>query len=1094
MDSYRRNELPETVKRYKKYTDNFQEWLMRTAIQRGVEQAAQIAEQATKKKGKKTYKMSTEQQQILVNGVANSKEPLKDTSGLRDLNDAIRSRKEIALFHKFSGTMDAGHAFFNVVLEGAQSKLTTFISCIPVLLKSQDLEDEASTFTFVHFQGDDEIDDGDEEALQSEPEKKGQQDPMARKKPAMPKKSQKDNPLSEAEAELEREFLVLCFLYELNRIREVIREAWLLYRRGSLTLVTAALVTDFAQSYIQQNVAGLTEDLDSYESLPQLSPSMIIFNLFTKLSAGIEAPVTSTGSTGMTDMALHYILCIEAITHIGAYLDSNGTTIFGVTPVTYPKLPFMSFLKHFDTVRKGMVTLPIWDKFTESMLDKDRSSSFLPFGFQIVLDVRELMEDQYRKIFTDVTSYCFDTAKLIRSHVNYEDIMWEAGNKPDYMSANNSKFTNVYLSSLDQLLNWIQELLKTDKVTEDNTEEFGMATDIFVTMHATLAGLSMWQFGKTYHGFSIAKTCWFVTFLSHLYNATRQIGGLDTPWPDLEYIIEAHGAERIFVGGPPTHPRDFLERAYMSTCISSRITAKDFRLSGKAYPSIPADLKKKRGLMSHFPLEELISKYYGPDKNDDRWLKRHAVFHHLHQLAKEGAKGVQTEGAPQSIQERNESLQDVFRVVAAQLLPSRSRKQRKKPHRVHAPEFKLKDDSYDAHFRTMGKELRSHELHSNFDYLSFFRRAFNFVLRIRNEVLFDDALQVARRGDIRQVQDPSNAVLLSELFRGLKIKPRDKKIETKGDEVSSDVVPLEQLKRIAKVLEEVIHKEGDVELQRARMRLSRDWDGLKASYAADDFMRDDTVPAAPSAPAPEEARPHDDTSPPEHTDAAKEGSESSDNENVVEVIEEPICPPVQPISEATHTIVEAKANVHDDSLGDYNPYLDLDYDPYADSDSGSEAVLDSISGSTVVGKTPLGIYHRQIYSRHAGRRLRVKGSGTFAAPRLSSPRVRFYKVHCGVYIAKTRKRTVAFQCYTACPLARLLLGKESKLQRRLRAAVKAVMAQGSCTLLDLQVAWRMAEAKMVDEDEMEWEDEWLKMDELRGIKRKGNGADKYGYR
>lgn len=80
MDFYRRNELPETVKRYKQYTDNFQEWLMETAVQRGVEQAAQMAEQAKKKKkGKKTHKISTEQQQILVDGIANSKEPLKDS-------------------------------------------------------------------------------------------------------------------------------------------------------------------------------------------------------------------------------------------------------------------------------------------------------------------------------------------------------------------------------------------------------------------------------------------------------------------------------------------------------------------------------------------------------------------------------------------------------------------------------------------------------------------------------------------------------------------------------------------------------------------------------------------------------------------------------------------------------------------------------------------------------------------------------------------------------------------------------------------------------------------------------------------------------
>lgn len=86
MDQYCMNELPETVRKYKKYTENFQEWLMQTAVQRGVENAARIAEQAKKRgKGKKKYKISTEQQEFLVDGIAETEEPLEDTSGLRDL-------------------------------------------------------------------------------------------------------------------------------------------------------------------------------------------------------------------------------------------------------------------------------------------------------------------------------------------------------------------------------------------------------------------------------------------------------------------------------------------------------------------------------------------------------------------------------------------------------------------------------------------------------------------------------------------------------------------------------------------------------------------------------------------------------------------------------------------------------------------------------------------------------------------------------------------------------------------------------------------------------------------------------------------------
>jgi hypothetical protein len=91
--------------------------------------------------------------------------------------------------------------------------------------------------------------------------------------------------------------------------------------------------------------------------------------------------------------------------------------------------------------------------------------------------------------------------------------------------------------------------------------------------------------------------------------------------------------------------------------------------------------------------------------------------------------------------------------------------------------------------------------------------------------------------------------------------------------------------------------------------------------------------------------------------------------------------------------------------------------------------------------------------------------------------------YTGVYVAKTRKRTVAFRCYAACSLARLLLGKKSRLQCRLRAAVKAVLAQGSCTLLDLQVAWHLAGVKKVEEEEeMAWEEVWMEKGQWRRFK------------
>jgi hypothetical protein len=830
MDYYRQNELPETVKRYKTYTDGFQEWLMKTAIQRGVENAAQIAEQAKKKKkSKKSYKISTEQQKILVDGIAGTKGPLVDTSGLRDLEDAIRSRKEVTQFHKLAQSGDTGHSFFNSVFQNAHSKLTNLIAIIPVRLKAQGLEDNASTFAFCLFHQDEE-DESDnaakgnatEDARHENREESSHDGPRSARK-----KRRTDNPLSKQEIELQRDFLILSFLYELNRVRDVVREVWMLYHQGAVSLITAALVTDLVQGYIQQNIAALVEDLDSDDSELQLPLTEMVQQLYNKLSASNAPPIIDSASPQQSNKALRDLFCIDAIRLFEAYLDHTTLTKDGKAPPSDSKLSSVRFLQHFDDVRKGKVKLPIWDKFTEAMIRRTKTpDAYLPFGFQVVLDVHEITRDDYGKLFKDVTQHGFDIAHLIRTHTEYEDYMWEIGQKPEYMSSGDLKFSNVYLSSMNALLNWIQELLKTK---DQSGQEMGMTTGVFLTIQPTLAGLSMWNFNRTYHGFSIAKVKWFMTTVAHLYNAARQVGGLTLPWPDLDYIISLHGTDRLFVGGIPRNPQDFLERWYMSICISSRSMAKDFKQTGAFLPQVSDKVKNKRGLTPHFRLEDAIYKYYGPDEKGKRWLKRHAIFNCLHQLAKQnsvGSRSVENALDPEEFVE----LQNTFDAIATKIALRKSKNRRKNPPRVVTPKFAQKDDTHAILFRTMRSELKSYELHSHFDYLSFYLRAYDFILRARGEVLFDNASQIARRGDIQEDQNPNNETLLAELFGGLKIKPKNKKVKATGAEVSTDVVPLNKLKHITRILEGVIREEGSVELDRAQMRCERNWDGLKPSY------------------------------------------------------------------------------------------------------------------------------------------------------------------------------------------------------------------------------------------------------------------------
>jgi hypothetical protein len=252
MDYYRQNELPETVKRYKTYTDQFQAWLLKTAFQRGVEIANVVTDQAKKKKNKKGYRIPLQKQAQLVNAIAATSVPLADTSGLDDLGDAIRSRREVTQYHKHNNTADPGHEYFNGSLEALMAVLKHLV---PDINKARNGENDTPTLVFITLPSESSKSQDEQDDLLDKMRKwdkvdmndggQQQQTPIPKAKVKAP--IQKENPLTAEEEQLGREFLVLCFLYTFNRIRDVIYEVWVLYHKGLVNAMTAALVTDLAQ-------------------------------------------------------------------------------------------------------------------------------------------------------------------------------------------------------------------------------------------------------------------------------------------------------------------------------------------------------------------------------------------------------------------------------------------------------------------------------------------------------------------------------------------------------------------------------------------------------------------------------------------------------------------------------------------------------------------------------------------------------------------------------------------------------------------------------------------------------------------------------
>jgi hypothetical protein len=834
MDYYRRNELPETVKRYKTYTDQFQAWLLKTAFQRGVEIANVVTDQAKKRKTKKGHRIPLQKQEQLVNAIAATSVPLADTSGLNDLDDAIRSRKEVTQYHKHHNTADLGHEYFNGNLESLMAVLKALV---PGRKKARDRNDDRPTFVIIQLPSgpktsQDEQDDLLEkirERDKSDVEDGGQPQQTLTHETAKKKRNaplSETNPLTAEEEQLRRDFPVLCFLYNFNRIRNVIYEVWVLYHKGLINTITAALVTDLAQDHIHQNVKALMEELD-------LLPGelvTIVRQLFDKIKAAPDTRAQNT-ATPLTEKALRHLFCLDdAATLIKLYItnkrpekDSAGDDA--------QEHPLMIFLRFFDVIRKGNLKLPRWDHFTaEMLLHQSTSQDYLLFGLTIVLDIQDVVREDYRRMLRDLTEHGLDIARCIRCHVDYEDRMWAKGTKPDYMCREEIKPSTLLLKPLDRLLDWLQELL--------NSQEVPMAASVFITVHSTLAGLSMWHYNRIYHHTTASQIQWFIKGLAHLYNAAYQMGGLNLHWPDLDYMIKIHGTKAMFRGDPPTHPNDFLNRYLLSGNTSSRAMATDFHSTSKYLPQVSKGVGAKRGLQIELPLEAKIHDYYGPDPDNDRWLRRHAVFNHLYR--RKEAVGDTSNDEFGSVGHILKDLRDTFSNLATKITPPKPRRKGKNKSRVRKPDFDKQDETHANLFGTMKSELQETEVHSNFDFLSFYRRAFDLILRIRDEVLMSDEVHRSRAENMNANPDPPNFQLITDLFRALQIEPKTKKEEEEeaqegaGQQLSTSVVPLKQIRRVAEMMQDLTRDKGDVELKRAKLRVKGDWEGLKASYAAEE--------------------------------------------------------------------------------------------------------------------------------------------------------------------------------------------------------------------------------------------------------------------
>ena len=220
------------------------------------------------------------------------------------------------------------------------------------------------------------------------------------------------------ETELEQDFEFLCFLYELNQLRQFFRQTWRKYGNRKINIVTAALVTDFVLGIIQHNIDAIVEDLEE-------TGDRLLAGIVRKLYASIPTPK-------MADL-----LCMKAVRHMDEYKRLKQTTHDDKSAMFDDvEFPYMLFLLFFNNIRNKKFVCPEMDNFTEAMF-----KPWLPFGLQIIIDMQSNTPEKVEnhEAWTELTQHAITLATLMRENCNYDD-MWKMDMKPDYMSQGDTKF------------------------------------------------------------------------------------------------------------------------------------------------------------------------------------------------------------------------------------------------------------------------------------------------------------------------------------------------------------------------------------------------------------------------------------------------------------------------------------------------------------------------------------------------------------------------------------------------------------------------------------------------------------------------------
>jgi hypothetical protein len=643
--------------------------------------------------------------------------------------------------------------------------------------------------------------------------------------------SAEDNQADETWSEVR--FATICFLYDLSLARQAVQKVWHAYNDHEVNLVTAAVTTNVALAIIRRSVDSLVSTIEVISPKTTFSLATLMKYFYSSICRATGHPPYDSGKGfeqfGPNTERIANQLCIPAIIHLEIHHASfeEGrlrAAAFNARDAFVQKT--LSVLKLALSLGMRYPAIDEITRFVAPALDTKRATTecqWMPCAISVYLDILVCMSDDLDEGHKELQEAGQDVETIIKDHIAQEEVMRLAGTNLDYMLTTEPAFPALYQKVLTHITQWVREDAISVGLRKLRMTETSLLDNFYLLKHHPLVcGMILHRIQQLQQETSIMYTRWLLAAVAHLYNTARQVGGLDTPWEDLEYVISHHSPARIFVGEAPTSPGQFWIRRHL---------AFGSKLSNFA-PKRNGDMKHngnpaKRGLVGQSKLHELVLKHEF-DTKEHEWFSLHKLLeylthndasaHEMHNLdnglqssvqnmpsvshfAPPQPDAVSDDDAPKLSKSAKKRLkkkakQDVDVQKTAQKDDKEALAETLATAKVYSP-----DQGLVPQLTTLRTLLAADALHAELDYLSLSRRCLRLLQRLRTEVYEVNITEVTNVDD--EVEQPKNLVLIDRLLKQLKDRPGE----------------LEKIKQVGRIMREVIQIEGGSELEEARERI-----------------------------------------------------------------------------------------------------------------------------------------------------------------------------------------------------------------------------------------------------------------------------------